>query len=102
MLRTETRNPRTMNIDKMSTQDMVGTMISESYNAIKAVEAAQSEIASAVDAISEAISKGGRLFYIGAGTSGRLGVLDASECPPTFGRWNFCCRWGKIRYFCIE
>lgn len=85
MLRTETRNPRTMNIDKMSTQDMVGTMISESYNAIKAVEAAQSEIASAVEAISEAISKGGSLFYIGAGTSGRLGVLDASECPPTFG-----------------
>jgi N-acetylmuramic acid 6-phosphate etherase len=85
MLRTEMRNPKTMNIDKMSTAEMVDTMISESYNAIRAVEAASAAIARAVDVISYAISKGGRLIYIGAGTSGRLGVLDASECPPTFG-----------------
>lgn len=85
MLKTEMRNPRTMHIDKMATEEMVDTMISESYNAIKAVEGAHKEIAKAVDVISEAIAKGGRLLYIGAGTSGRLGVLDASECPPTFG-----------------
>ena len=79
------RNPKTMHIDKMSTQEMVDTMISECYNPVRAVEAANVEIAKAVDAISESFLKGGRLFYIGAGTSGRLGVLDASECPPTFG-----------------
>ena len=85
MLRTETRNPRTMHIDKMSTQDMVNTMISEDYNAVRAVEAASLEIAAAVDIISASLANGGRLFYIGAGTSGRLGVADAAECPPTFG-----------------
>lgn len=85
MLKTEMRNPRTMNIDKMSTTEMVDTMISENYNAFRAVEAAKSAIAQAVDIISQAIANGGRLIYIGAGTSGRLGVLDASECPPTFG-----------------
>ena len=85
MLRTEQRNPKTMNIDKMTTAEMVNTMISESYNAMRAVEAASAEIAESVDIISRAIANGGRLIYIGAGTSGRLGVLDASECPPTFG-----------------
>ena len=84
MLRTETRNPKTMNIDKMQTQEMVETMISECYNPIRAVEAVSAEIAKAVDAISASFANDGRLLYIGAGTSGRLGVLDASECPPTF------------------
>ena len=59
MLKTEMRNPRTMHIDEMATEEMVDTMISESYNAIKAVEAVKSEIASAVETISEAIAKGG-------------------------------------------
>ena len=85
MLRTEMRNPKTMHIDKMTAEEMVSVMASESYNAVKAVEGAKAEIAKAVEVISEAIKKGGRLLYIGAGTSGRLGVLDASECPPTFG-----------------
>ena len=66
-------------------EKLVNTMISESYTAIRAVEAASAEIAESVDMISRAIANGGRLIYVGAGTSGRLGVLDASECPPTFG-----------------
>ena len=85
MLRTELRNPKTMHIDKMTTKEMVEVMALENYNAVQAVQAASNEIATAVDAISFAIQNGGRLIYIGAGTSGRLGVLDASECPPTFG-----------------
>lgn len=79
-----------MHIDKMTTEQMVNVMAEESYNAVKAVEAAKAEIAKAVDVISEAVANGGRLIYIGAGTSGRLGVLDASECPPTFGVPNDC------------
>lgn len=85
MLKTEMRNPKTMHIDKMETIDMIKAMNEENYVAVRAVEAASEDIARAVDAIAAAMEKGGRLIYIGAGTSGRLGVLDASECPPTFG-----------------
>ena len=85
MLKTEQRNPKSMHIDKMSTLDMVKLMSEENYVAVKAVEDAAESIAEAVDAITLSMNNGGRLFYIGAGTSGRLGVLDASECPPTFG-----------------
>ena len=83
--KTEMRNPLSMNLDKMSTEEMAGLVISANYDAVRAVEAATSDIAKAVDCIAEAFEGGHRLFYIGAGTSGRLGVLDASECPPTFG-----------------
>ena len=85
MIKTEMRNPYTMNFDKMTTAEMVEAMVRENYNAVKAVEKASESIALAIDATAEAFEKGGRLFFIGAGTSGRLGVLDAAECPPTFG-----------------
>lgn len=85
MLKTEMRNPKTMNIDKMSTLEKLQIISDENFNAVRAVEAELPHIATAVEAITAAFKNGGRLFYIGAGTSGRLGVLDASECPPTFG-----------------
>ena len=85
MLKTEMRNPDTMNFSKMSTIDMVSVMAMENYNAVRAVEQAKESISVAVDVIAESFMSGGRLFFIGAGTSGRLGVLDAAECPPTFG-----------------
>ena len=85
MLKTEMRNPKSTHIDQMSTIEMVKLMSEENYVAVKAVEDACDDIAKAVDAISASMEQGGRLYYIGAGTSGRLGVLDASECPPTFG-----------------
>ena len=83
--KTEMRNPYSINMDKMSSEEMAKLVITANYEAVKAVEDAAESIAKAVDAIAEAFENGGRLFYIGAGTSGRLGVLDASECPPTFG-----------------
>jgi len=85
MLRTEMRNEKTMHIDKMATIDMVKIMNEENMNSVLAVEKALPDVAKAVDAISASMEKGGKLVYIGAGTSGRLGVIDASECPPTFG-----------------
>lgn len=85
MLKTEMRNPKTINIDKMSTEEMINVMQEENLNAAKAVDGALKDIGKAVDGINERMSKGGRLFYVGCGTSGRLGVLDASECPPTYG-----------------
>ena len=83
--KTEMRNPASMNMDKMSTEEMARLVITANYEAVTAVETAAESIAKAVDAIAEAFENGGRLFYIGAGTSGRLGVIDAAECPPTFG-----------------
>ena len=83
--RTEKRNPYTKNIDTMSTIDMGKAISREDFNAAKAVEDASESIAQAIDAISNSLANGNRLFYIGAGTSGRLGILDASECPPTYG-----------------
>ncbi len=85
MLDTEKRNDKTKHIDKMSTLEMIDIISEENYNAVKAVEDERENIALAIDAISRSLENGGRLFYIGAGTSGRLGVVDASECPPTFG-----------------
>ena len=83
--KTEMRNPASMNMDKMSSEEMAKLVITANYEAVKAVENAANAIAIAVDAVAEAFENGGRLFYIGAGTSGRLGVIDAAECPPTFG-----------------
>lgn len=82
---TETRNRDTMNLDIMSSFEIVKAMNDEDRNVPSAIEKALDRIASAVDEIVKTFKNGGRLFYIGAGTSGRLGVLDASECPPTFG-----------------
>lgn len=85
MLKTESRNPKTLHIDKMDTIEQLRIMNEENYNAVKAVEAELKSIETAVINITKALKHSGRLFYIGAGTSGRLGVLDAAECPPTFG-----------------
>ncbi len=83
-LLTETRNARTEHLDELSTTEMLQLINDEDAKTIAAVRAELPRIAKAVDAIAERFGQGGRLFYIGAGTSGRLGVLDASECPPTF------------------
>ena len=85
MLKTEMRNPNTMHFDRMSSAEQVAAMCRENQNAVLAVEKAAPEIAKAIDVIAAAFNQGHRLFFIGAGTSGRLGVLDAAECPPTFG-----------------
>ena len=85
LLVSEARNPRSMGIDLMSTVDILTTINAEDHLVPDAVRGVIPQIARAVDAIVTAFGKGGRLIYIGAGTSGRLGVLDASECPPTFG-----------------
>ncbi len=84
-LTTEQRNPNTFNIDCKSTLEIVDIINAEDSNVIKAVQIERHNISKAVDLIVKSFKKGGRLFYFGAGTSGRLGVLDASECPPTFG-----------------
>jgi N-acetylmuramic acid 6-phosphate etherase len=83
-LMTEARNPNSEHIDELSTLEMLAVINQEDATVAGAVAAELPNIARAVDIISEHIDQGGRLFYIGAGTSGRLGVLDASECPPTF------------------
>jgi N-acetylmuramic acid 6-phosphate etherase len=81
---TETRNPASTAIDSLSPLDIVRLMNSEDQKVIHAVAREELAIARAIDVIAERLSSGGRLIYLGAGTSGRLGVLDASECPPTF------------------
>jgi N-acetylmuramic acid 6-phosphate etherase len=81
---TEERNPDTMDIDLLSTEDMLKKINDEDKKVAYAVEREIPNIAKAVDEIGNRLQNGGRLIYIGAGTSGRLGVLDASECPPTF------------------
>ena len=83
-LATEARNPASARLDELSTLEMLGVMNDEDARVAAAVRAELPAIARAVDAIAQRFGTGGRLFYIGAGTSGRLGVLDASECPPTF------------------
>jgi N-acetylmuramic acid 6-phosphate etherase len=82
---TEQENPRTEKISSLSTADIVRLMNDEDARVPAAVREAVPQVAQAVDGIVDRMQHGGRLFYIGTGTSGRLGVLDASECPPTFG-----------------
>src|SRR3712207_4794627 len=82
---TEQENPRTRQIASLPTIEVVRLMNEEDARVAEAVKAALPDVARAVDAIVERLSAGGRLFYTGTGTSGRLGVLDAAECPPTFG-----------------
>lgn len=85
MLNTEKRNPNTYHLSDMSSYDIVKTINQENAQVSIAIEKALSDIAKACDAVAAAVQNGGRVFYMGAGTSGRLGVLDAAECPPTFG-----------------
>lgn len=84
-LSTETPNPHTSNLDTMSTVDLLVTMNAEDQSVPLAVAKALPDIGRAVDLIVAARQRGGRLIYLGAGTSGRIGLLDAVECPPTFG-----------------
>ncbi|MEJ5114805.1 N-acetylmuramic acid 6-phosphate etherase [Erwinia billingiae] len=81
----ETRNPETMDLDNLSTLEMVTKFNQQDATVAEAVRLTLPDVAKAVDAAAASLSAGGRLIYLGAGTSGRLGVLDASECPPTFG-----------------
>ncbi len=83
-LMTERRNERTMNIDQLSTREIISLMNKEDQSVAKAVEDALPQVEVATEAVYEALKTGGRLLYVGAGTSGRLGIIDASECPPTF------------------
>jgi N-acetylmuramic acid 6-phosphate etherase len=85
LLGTEQRNPQSLGLDRKSTLGILRLMNREDARVAPAVRAALPQIARAVDAIVRAFRQGGRLFYVGAGTSGRLAVLDAAECPPTFG-----------------
>ncbi len=82
---TEKRNMDTMNLDSMSSMEIAAAANKEDENVVKAVREVIPQIADAIDMAAETLGQQGRMIYIGAGTSGRLGVLDASECPPTFG-----------------
>ncbi|GAB2569298.1 N-acetylmuramic acid 6-phosphate etherase [Gracilibacillus alcaliphilus] len=83
-LTTEQRNKHTMEIDNMSTYEILKVMNQEDMEVAQSVAAVLPEVAEAVEAIYHSFIQGGRLFYVGAGTSGRIGILDAVECPPTF------------------
>src|SRR3989441_12435984 len=82
---TEQRNPRTERIDVATTLEIVDLINAEDATVAAAMRSVRTELARAIDLVVDAFQQGGRLIYVGAGTSGRLGVLDASECPPTFG-----------------
>jgi N-acetylmuramic acid 6-phosphate etherase len=84
ILQTESLNPNSQNLDCQSTLQMVQIINAEDARIAPAVQKVLPQVAAAIDAIAERMARGGRLVYIGSGTSGRLGVLDASECPPTF------------------
>lgn len=84
-METEKQNPNTMNLDEMSIKEALTIMNSEDKKVAEAIGEVIPEIEEAVQVITSQLKKGGRLIYTGAGTSGRLGVLDAAECPPTFG-----------------
>lgn len=83
-LLTEQVNPNSQNLDQLTALELVDLFNEEDKKTIQAIAAAREELAAAIDITSKALQHGGRLFYVGAGTSGRLGVLDAAECPPTF------------------
>lgn len=83
-LLTEQENPNSANLDQMNPLEIVDVFCKEDQQVIAAVSAAREALAEAIDCTAKALAEGGRLFYVGAGTSGRLGVLDAAECPPTF------------------
>jgi len=83
-LLTEQANPRSAQLDQLSALELVELFNQEDQRTLAAIAGAQEALAAAIDVTAEALGQGGRLFYVGAGTSGRLGVLDAAECPPTF------------------
>lgn len=83
-LLTEQINPNSQNLDQLSTLEMVQVFNQEDQRTVDAIATAAPALANAIDQTAQALRAGGRLFYVGAGTSGRLGVLDAAECPPTF------------------
>ncbi|MEB3826487.1 N-acetylmuramic acid 6-phosphate etherase [Phormidium sp. CCY1219] len=83
-LLTEQVNPKSENLDRLSSLELVDLFNHEDGKVLSAIAAARAELARAIDRTADSLRDGGRLFYIGAGTSGRLGVLDAAECPPTF------------------
>lgn len=82
---TERRNPATENLDRMSALEIVTAMNREDAVVPRAIRRVLPQIASAVDLVAQRLARGGRMIYVGSGTSGRIGALDASECPPTFG-----------------
>ena len=84
-LRTEQRNPATVGLDRMTTADMLRVICEENKKVLPAVEKALPQITAAVDLLEKRMRQGGRLVYVGAGTSGRLGFMDAAECGPTYG-----------------
>ena len=94
---TESRNPKTMNLDDMSIHEFLTVMNEEDALVPQRIHDVLPQIEKAVKKIIEALNQGGRLFYVGSGTSGRLGILDAVECPPTFSTTNEVngnyCRW---------
>jgi N-acetylmuramic acid 6-phosphate etherase len=83
-LLTEQINPNSQNLDQLTSLELVELFNREDAKTLEAIAAAQAQLAKAIDLTADALGRGGRLFYVGAGTSGRLGVLDAAECPPTF------------------
>ncbi|NJO67310.1 MAG: N-acetylmuramic acid 6-phosphate etherase, partial [Leptolyngbyaceae cyanobacterium RM1_405_57] len=83
-LLTEQSNPNSQNLDQLNSLELVDLFNREDAQVIEAIAHAREPLAAAIDRTAEALRHGGRLFYVGAGTSGRLGVLDAAECPPTF------------------
>ncbi|MGC9504862.1 N-acetylmuramic acid 6-phosphate etherase [Baaleninema sp.] len=83
-LLTEQSNPRSEDLDRLDSLGLVDLFCREDARTVEAVAASREAIARAIDLATDALGRGGRLFYVGAGTSGRLGVLDAAECPPTF------------------
>lgn len=84
-LSTEKRNPETMNLDEMEIEDILAVMNREDEKVVKIVGGVLPKVAKVIGFTTESLKRNGRIIYIGAGTSGRLGVLDAAECPPTFG-----------------
>src|SRR5213076_2136158 len=82
---TEQRNPRSENLEKMSARQLVELFVEEEKFVEDALRRVTADLAKAVKMVTESLRNGGRLFYVGAGSSGRIGVLDASEIPPTFG-----------------
>ena len=85
MTNTEKRNPNTMHLDRMSALEIAQVMNRENANSVASLEPVLPQVAEGIDVITEAFAQDGRLIYVGAGTSGRLAVVDAAECPPTFG-----------------
>src|SRR5204862_78718 len=82
---TEQRNPRSQNLEKMTAHELVQLFVEEEKFVQDALRTATADLARAIETVTESLRNGGRLFYVGAGSSGRIGVLDASEIPPTFG-----------------